>query len=149
MNPSIVIDACVVASLIHPERQSAAAKDCIKRLTAEGYLFFVPDIFLYELLAVAKYKNADIRQTLEVYEHLHNSVLKSVPLSKEIALKASEIVDSGHPKSGFPSFYDASYHALALLMQTHFITSDHRHYAKTQQFGAVVMLEDWSKIIEQ
>ncbi|POZ52200.1 type II toxin-antitoxin system VapC family toxin [Methylovulum psychrotolerans] len=54
--------------------------------------------------------------------------------------------ETGHPKSGFPSFYDASYHALAIANDCTFITADNRHVSKTAQFGHVVLLKDWQSV---
>ena len=52
-------------------------------------------------------------------------------------LKAIEICETGHQKSGFPSFYDASYHALAINNDCIFITADSKHISKTLQFGHI------------
>jgi len=50
-------------------------------------------------------------------------------------------------KSGFPSFYDASYHALAITHECQFITADKRHIAKAKGFGHVTLLSDWVSAI--
>ena len=93
---------------------------------------FVPDIFLFEILSITTRKCCPIDATVQRYRALEKHTLQSVSLSDTLIQTASEIAQTGHPKSGSPSFYDASYHALALLLETHLITSDHRHYAKTQ-----------------
>jgi hypothetical protein len=61
--------------------------------------------------------------------------------------KTLEICESGHDKSGFPSFYDASYHALAINNDCYFITADKRHFNITQQLGHIVLLSDWETIL--
>ncbi len=60
--------------------------------------------------------------------------------------KAIEICEAGHKKSGFPSFYDSSYHALAILNDCQFITADKRHISQTQKVGHTILLSDWKNI---
>ena len=56
--------------------------------------------------------------------------------------KTLSICNHGNAKSGFPTFYDASYHALAILNNCNFITADRRHYQKTKALGHVRLLAD-------
>jgi predicted nucleic acid-binding protein len=42
------------------------------------------------------------------------------------------------------SFYDAAYHATALVHGGVFVTADERYAKRTSASGAVVMLEDWT-----
>ena len=60
--------------------------------------------------------------------------------------KAIEICEAAHKKSGFPSFNDSSYHALAILNDCQFITADKRHISKTQKIGHTILLSDWKNI---
>lgn len=41
------------------------------------------------------------------------------------------------------SFYDASYHALAIVRQGIFVTADARYIRKTGSSGAIMALSDW------
>ncbi len=41
------------------------------------------------------------------------------------------------------SFYDASYHALALEHQGQFVTADERYLAKAGKAGSIIHLKDW------
>lgn len=43
--------------------------------------------------------------------------------------QALKILASGHDKSGYPSIYDAIFHAMALCNQAVLVTADKRHYA--------------------
>jgi predicted nucleic acid-binding protein len=60
-----------------------------------------------------------------------------------VTRKALEISNTGHAKTGYPSFYDSAYHALALMNGGVFLTSDQQHMAKAAGFGSVVLLKDW------
>ncbi len=73
--------------------------------------------------------------------------LEILEIDKKTIKKANEICNQGHKKSGFPSFYDASYHALAITNECPFITADKRHIAKSKSFGHVTLLSDWRKLI--
>jgi predicted nucleic acid-binding protein len=42
------------------------------------------------------------------------------------------------------SFYDAAYHALALVRKGVFVTADERYVARVAQEGAVVALREWT-----
>jgi len=72
--------------------------------------------------------------------------LEIVELDEKTILKAIDICVHGHEKSVFPSFYDASYHALAISNECQFITADKRHVAKTKNFGHVTLLQDWLEL---
>ncbi len=41
------------------------------------------------------------------------------------------------------SFYDAAYHALALVHRGHFVTADSKYIARAADSGSVVALSDW------
>lgn len=41
------------------------------------------------------------------------------------------------------SFYDASYHALALLKNATFVTNDKKYYEKARDFGSIQLLKDY------
>jgi predicted nucleic acid-binding protein len=67
--------------------------------------------------------------------------LKEVILDAKTIAKAKEIItNSSHPKSGFPSFYDVSYHALAIVNECQFITADKKHYEKTKKEGYIELI---------
>jgi len=53
---------------------------------------------------------------------------------------AVQIISQGHAKSGYPSIYDALFHAMALCNEAVFVTADKRHYAKTEQRGSICLL---------
>jgi predicted nucleic acid-binding protein len=75
------------------------------------------------------------------------SILQTIELD-DISLKLiDDICKAGHEKSGFPSFYDASYHALSIQYNCYFVTADKRHFTKTQQLGHILLLSDWEKIL--
>ena len=42
------------------------------------------------------------------------------------------------------TFYDATYHSLALVEKGTFVTADMRYVRKTQEVGSVMSIEDWN-----
>ena len=50
---------------------------------------------------------------------------------------------SGHTKSGYPSWFDSFYHAIAVEEGAIFITADKRHAVKTRQFEHACLLRDF------
>ncbi len=48
-------------------------------------------------------------------------------------------------KSGHPSFYDCTYHALAIERSCDFITSDIKHIKKSKKLGFIKDLDDLYK----
>jgi predicted nucleic acid-binding protein len=53
-------------------------------------------------------------------------------------------ISTGHIKSGYPSIYDALFHAMALCNKAVFVTADKHHYAKTQILGNICLLSELS-----
>jgi predicted nucleic acid-binding protein len=147
MRNKIVLDSCVFNKIFleEPERDKAIA--LINHLTKQSYQIIAPSLFLYEVLAVAKVNNIDNKQIYPIILKLQNLGLQLFELNQESIEIALNICDEGHIKSGFPSFYDSSYHALAIIHDCHFITADKRHFSKTQQLEHIVLLSDWESIL--
>ena len=108
----------------------------------------VPLLFLYEVLSIATTSPFSIQATHALIMQYQSANLSIVELNQQAILKAIEICEQGHEKSGFPSFYDASYHALAITNECQFITADKRHIAKTKGFGHVTLLSEWKSVFK-
>jgi predicted nucleic acid-binding protein len=131
--------------LQEPDRQSAIA--LFDALTKRNYRIIVPSVFLYEVLSIAKISGFSTLKAYALITELQETQLKIVELDKACIEKTLEICEAGHVKSGSPSFYDASYHALAINNNCYFITADKRHFSKTQQLGHIALLSDWETIL--
>ena len=69
--------------------------------------------------------------------------IEYLDLSQDIVGLSLNIVEqTGQLNSGSPSFYDACYHAIALLNNCDFITADRKHYEKTKALGNIRLLQD-------
>jgi len=146
MQNKVVLDSCVFNKLFLEEDDKEQAIQLITEISKRNYQVIVPSLFLYEVLTIASVSNFPTQQAYELIGLYQKANLKLVDLDKPCILKAIEMCETGHLKSGFPSFYDASYHALAIANNCTFITADNRHVSKTAQFGHVVLLKDWQSV---
>lgn len=149
MQNKVVLDSCVFNKLFLEENDREQAIELIKELTKQNYQVIVPSLFLYEVLTIASVSNFSTQLVYKLINQYQEANLELIELDSLCILKAIEISETGHKKSGFPSFYDASYHALAILNNCLFITADNRHISKTAQFGHIVLLKDWKLIFSK
>jgi len=145
----VVIDSNVFAKLLIEEHDSAIAEDFFRYSITHEVPLLAPTLFYYEVLQIALYYNHSVELTLEFMDEYLGFNLSLVQLTKEQWLDTEKMVHSGHQKSGFPSLYDSSYHALALSKNAVFLTADKRHESKTKQFGAIKLLKHWEEIFDK
>jgi predicted nucleic acid-binding protein len=146
MRNKVVLDSCVFNKLFLEEHDSKQAVELITALTTEKYHVLAPSLFLYEVLSIAKINNFPTSNAYELVTNFQKTGLQLLELDSSTIEKAIEICETGHKKSGFPSFYDASYHALAIKNNCCFLTADKKHFNKTEFLGHIVLLHNWEKI---
>lgn len=63
----------------------------------------------------------------------------------QMLLKTSDCLTAFHIMKKCPgvSFYDASYHAVALQENAKFLTADKKYYDKAKKFGHIQLLKDY------
>lgn len=134
MMPKVVLDSCVFCKLFldEPDHQEAVA--LVTELSVQNYQVLVPSLFLYEVLSIAGVSPFSLSKAHALIMQYQLANLDIIELNPPTISKAIEICEQGHKKSGFPSFYDASYHALAICNECQFITADKRHIAKAKGF---------------
>jgi predicted nucleic acid-binding protein len=106
-----------------------------------------PRLFVYEVLGIAQLNDYPAEKVNALITGFEETRLKLIEPDITCIEKAFDICKIGHIKSGFPSFYDAIYHALAILNNCYFVTADKRHFSKTSQLGNIVLLKDWEIIL--
>ena len=143
MEGEVVVDASVFNKTFLDEPDRADAVAFFEFAERRQLKLISPSIFVYEVLAVAAPSPFGSETAFELIRGFRQSGFVIIEASDTLVHKAIEISNKGHPKSGYPTFYDASYHALALLRGGVFLTSDQRHVAKASEFGGVVLLKDW------
>ena len=139
----LVLDASVFIKIFLPQEEDCdKAKRLMHAIIDEQTELIAPRLFYYEVFAISGKHRIPSDAVWDILEDYEASLLHYVPENGLITKKALEICEAGNQKSGHPSFYDASYHALAILHDCDFITADKKHYAKTRQLGSVKLLSE-------
>ncbi len=146
---TVVIDAGIFAKLFLEENDSDDAVAFFDFTRVNDLNLIAPDLFLYEVLAVAGPSIIGSNIAYDMIIAFNKSGFKLVHLDEATIRQALTISNTGHAKSGFSTFYDSSYHALAITSGGVFLTADKRHVAKTGGFGSVVLLEEWKSYFQQ
>jgi predicted nucleic acid-binding protein len=134
------IDNSVFVKTILEEEGTETALSLIEYLEKSNAKIINPTLFEYEITKVAIGKNVDLNalnQLLSDYKQANLTLLN--PTIKH-NMKAKEIIASCKKENGFPSYYDAIYHAIALVEGGTLITADEKYYNKTKHFGSVLLL---------
>ncbi len=140
-------DANVFVKLLNPEHDSDQALQFFRDCAVCDTRLIVPELFIYETVEITRKYNEGFKKTLELIEGYKDTLLEIVSPDKATWKTAEKITQHGHPKSGYPSSYDAIYHAIAIENNGMFVTADRRHYDKSHQFGHIVLLSEWKNVI--
>lgn len=139
----VVLDSGVFDKLFLDESDRKAVIEFFQYARANGIVLIAPSLFTYEVLAVAAPTSFGSEAAYGLIRDFVKAGFRLIEPDESVIRKAIEISNAGHPKSGYPTFYDAAYHALALVFGGVFLTADGRHKAKTVAFGGVVLVQDW------
>ena len=143
MQKTFIIDSNLFAKILHPEHDSGEAKIFFKTCVKFNIKLFAPDLFKYEIAEVTRYHKGSLQKTRDLLHSFENSILSINDPNDDMWLLAEKIVDTGNPKSGFPSMYDSIYHAMAICMDSVFITADKKHFEKAKSFNHICLLDEW------
>ena len=141
-NSQYVIDTSVFMKLFLEEKDSDQALAFFTDVNDRGDTLLIPALFQSEFLSVLRAQNIDFTVAYGLLEDYLQANMVQVDYSRGLMSKALEIATYGHNKSGYPSIYDAIYHALAIINGCDFITADTKHYAKTKKLGHIRLLQD-------
>ncbi len=143
MNTPLILDSGVYAKIFLQEEGRGDVIALLNHIGENDTPVLCPDIFLYEVLSIAAQNNFPLTKALAAIRDFEKSYLTiATPTAHQLDL-AMHMAETGHPKSGFPSIYDSTYHAMAVSVDGVFVTADKRHVAKAGQYGNVVLLGDW------
>ncbi|NQY74844.1 MAG: type II toxin-antitoxin system VapC family toxin [Candidatus Margulisbacteria bacterium] len=138
-----VIDACVFSKLYLKEEGSEKCKSFFLHVVENEIPLIVPSLIVYELLNVARRCDVPISTPLSFLRELSMYNLDVIEPEYDHFEKAIEISAHGNKKAGYPQFYDAIYHAIAICEEGIFITSDEKYLSKTKKYDHAVLLKDW------
>ncbi|SCN47082.1 type II toxin-antitoxin system VapC family toxin [methanotrophic endosymbiont of Bathymodiolus puteoserpentis (Logatchev)] len=138
-----VIDSSVFNKLYLDEIDRDKAKQLFIQAAAGKVILIAPDLLYLEVVNTAQRCGVPIDSVVELLE-AQKYLLQIRAVSDSERKKAIEIIATGHIKSGYPSIYDALFHAMALCNKAVFVTADKHHYAKTQILGNICLLSELS-----
>ena len=143
----IVVDANIVIKLFAKEGDSEDAHAFFRHAILRDWSLLAPSLLRYEVWEGARRNGYPMTEAMALLEAQERYNLHIVDPTRTHVLEAVEIVHNGHAKSGFPSFYDSIYHAMAITEKARFLTADRKHYLKTRQLGHI--LDRWRGLLEQ
>lgn len=132
----LVIDASVILkiALVENEEDQQIALAILKLFQDGEIDITLPNFWLFEVGNTLIRKNVDFEELysylLEIGFRQHN-------------FNTAELIEIGNFAKNFNvSFYDASYHMLAKLINYTFVTADERYFEKTKKAGNIVLLKN-------
>jgi predicted nucleic acid-binding protein len=139
-----VVDSCIFAKLFLLEEDREQAISFFITANNEKWQILVPTLFKSEFLNIIQCKKIDFAVAYAVLAKHFETIIDVVDIAREVMVQALHICNEGNNKSGYPSTYDATYHAIAMLNDCDFITADRKHYEKTKHLGHIKLLSDLS-----
>lgn len=136
----MVPDASVLLKwvLAQPETDTEQALALREAAIAKRLVLAVPPLWLYEVGNTLARRYPDNAQAL--IESLRQGPLRAVGPTRAWLIKTLELtMEYG------VTFYDASYHALAIVSQGVFVTADGRYVHKAGSETDVLVLKDWAE----
>lgn len=138
-----IVDACVYVKIFLDEKYRTESIDFFEYCFKNEIQIYLPDLFRYELYHVILKNNKNISLVQNILEtNLLWGFEIFIP-SKNNWDKAISMCQTWNDKIWYPAIYDSIYHAYAIENDLTFITSDHRHIAKTQHLWNILHIKDW------
>jgi len=138
-----VIDSSVFNKLYLDEADRDKAQQLFIQAAAGEVILLAPDLLYLEVVNTAQRCGVPVNSVVDLLE-AQQYLLDMRAVTNTERKKAIEIMASGHIKSGYPSIYDALFHAMALCNNAVFVTADKRHYVKTKMLGNICLLTEMS-----
>lgn len=136
VKPVYVIDACVAIKWILNEGNTKEALKLRYLYEIDAIQLIIPSFFFWEICSVLSKKEPEM--VLPFFSDLKIADMLKCELSRDHTLRALKIMEK-YPKI---SFYDASYHALAMAEEGTFITADKKYYDTTKKEGHIQLLKN-------
>ena len=135
-----VTDASVIVKWAVYEKEDREESLMVRDDFAKNTINIIVPNFCFSELCNAIYSRS-AQSALNFFSYLLISGIEEYPLTFTLANLAFQLMKE---HQGI-SFYDASYHALAIQEKGTFITADAKYYTKTHKQGHVMLLKDYGK----
>ena len=139
--PLYVVDSSVFNKLYLNENDREDALFLFEQAANGNVSLMAPNLLRYEVIATAQYHGLPIIQILELLEEQTQYNLRLIEPTKDHWVQAIKIIKHGHPKSGYPSIYDAVFHAIATAEDGTLVTADRKYFTKAKSYRHIVMLD--------
>jgi predicted nucleic acid-binding protein len=140
----VVLDANIYVKLFKKEADSQQAMALIHKLVREGVTIIEPSVVVNETITTCEFNKQEIGEVCDFFRAMIDSNIRFVEIDSDLIKETLTITQQGHIKSGFPTFNDSLYQAIAIREDALFITADRRHYQKAKQHSNIAMLSDLS-----
>ena len=141
----VVLDANIYVKLFKKnEPDCQKANTLVRNFVKNGIEIIEPHIVVNETITTCEHAQYDIQEVCDFFKALIDFRMRFIEINTQLLDKTMEITKEGHPKSGYPTFNDSMYHAIALQENALFITADQRHYEKVKQLGNIALLKNIS-----
>ncbi|HIO92606.1 MAG TPA: PIN domain-containing protein [Leucothrix mucor] len=138
-----VVDSSVFNKLYLDEIDRDKAQQLFILAMQNKVELLAPDLLYLEVINTAQRCGIPIDEVAELLS-AQQYLMTMRALNHQERKRSLEIIAEGHPNSGYPSIYDAAFHAMAMCNDAIFITADKRHYAKTKHLGYIGLLSDFN-----
>ena len=144
----VTLDANVFLKLLFKEPDSQTAIDLVSYVNDKAIKIIVPSVVINETMNSCERIKIDLAQANMLFKNFMAHNMQVVSTNIALLDKTIEITQHGNTKSGFPTFSDSLYHALAIQENSLFITADKKHKLKTEKkFKHIALLKDWKKVL--
>ena len=139
---NLTMDSSVFIKMLIEEELTPIAIRLFEYIDDNNIEIINPTLFEYEVIKVCITNNVDLDAVNSVLSDHKKANLTLIQPSALHHKKAKEIIASCKKENGFPSYYDAIYHAMALVEGGTLVTADEKYYTKTKHLGGVLLLDE-------
>lgn len=132
-----VVDASVIIAYLFKEEKTIIAKvdQLIEKASKEDIEIYSTYLLPMEVGNIIKQKEINKFEGLKVFSKFFEFPLQYVNLDASYLRKCMELVYATNA-----SFYDVSYHVLALVNKATFLTLDKKYFEKAKELGNIELL---------
>jgi predicted nucleic acid-binding protein len=149
MNDLYVVDSSVFNKLYLDESDRDKAIFLLSLSASKETQLIAPTLLFYEVIHTSQHYKLPLNVIVNLLNKQTRQNLLLIEPSFQHIQKSLEIIEIGHPKSGYPSIYDSIFHGIAIVENTLLITADKKHYTKTKKLGHILLLQDIESILEE
>ncbi|MBU2646535.1 type II toxin-antitoxin system VapC family toxin [bacterium] len=142
MKDLLVVDSSVFNKLYLDEPDRDKAVYLFSLSVSKMTQLIAPTLLFYEVVHTSQSYGLPSKTIIRLLNRQTEKNLILLEPSLDHIQKALEIIETGHPKSGYPSIYDSIFHAIAIVEDTFLVTADKKHFAKTKSLGHILLLDD-------